>query len=86
MRQCTERRALLFRIEPNGLSIMAGVVQACISCTERLIRREHSSKSDGLQGVGVIQLQKAWQRRVPSQGRRPSAAMWQLLPSLGQIS
>ena len=30
--------------------------------------------------------QKAWQCRAPSQGRRPSAAMLRLLPSLGQIS
>ena len=28
--------------------------------------------------------EKAWQRRVPSHGRRPSAAIWQLLPSQEQ--
>ena len=30
--------------------------------------------------------EKAWQRRVPLQGRRPSAAMRRLLPSLGKLS
>ena len=29
-----------------------------------------------------VKTENAWQRRAPSQGRRPSAAMWQLLPSL----
>ena len=34
--------------------------------------------------LGVDLKEKAWQRRAPSQGLRPSAEMWRLLPSLGK--
>jgi hypothetical protein len=34
------------------------------------------------QGQGGRHEEKAWQRRAPSQGRRPSAKMWLIRPSL----
>ena len=47
--------------------------------------REAAGGSDVQENLEMIK-EKAWQRRAPSQGRRPSAAMQQLFPSLGRSS
>ena len=75
------------RAPPNRLVCLSSYSrthQPARTCNESKEEEEGPTRaSKVLPRTASEQEEKAWPRRAPSQARRPSAAMWPVLPSLG---